>query len=150
MIGGHDPRNVAGLKSLLVRRQNDEIPVSSGWNQEGVGNWAAMKVSFSPGLKRVGTKPYALVRNPNFDGFCKPCCIWSLKDDPALKPLVRLDNGLETFVVGGVVGNVCWMPEYLFLPFLFSQDRTVDWADMRLDAFGANVLLDAMDALENR
>jgi len=26
----------------------------------------------------------------------------------------------------------------------------VDWADMRLDAFGTNVLLDAMDAMQAR
>ena len=29
--------------------------------------------------------------------------------------------------------------EYLFLPFLFSSEKTVNWADMRLDSFGARV-----------
>ncbi len=147
VMSGSDPRNFTGLKDLLERRADDDVPVSSKWGFLGVGDWAGMRVSMAPTMTRSGVGPFKFVRNPNFDGFCKPCCIWSLKDDASVKPLARLDNGKKTFTIGGIAHGVCWMPEYLFLPFLFSSDRTVNWADMRLDSFASKVLLDAMENL---
>ncbi len=148
VMGGADPKNFTGLKGILERRADNEVPVSSKWGLAGAGDWAAMRIVLTDAMTRSGAGPFAFVRNPNFDGFCKPCCIWTLKNDPAVKPLAHLDNGRETFIVGGVVNGVGWMPEYLFLPFLFSSDTTVNWREMRLDSFSAKILLDALSALE--
>ncbi len=147
VMGGCDQADFTGLGGLLERRTDSEVPVSSKWGFDGVGDWASMRVILTPAMTRSGAGPFKLVRNPNFDGFCKPCCMWSLKDDPLVKPLARLQSGEKTFTVGGLARGVCWMPEYLFLPFLFSNDTVIDWQEMRLDSFSSNVLLDAMAAL---
>lgn len=147
VVGGTDRLNITGLKGRFCLLDDSEIPVSSGWCQERVGDWASMRFLFSDSMKRVGGKTLALVRNPNFDGFCKPLCRFSLVTDDSLRPLATLHTGGRHVTVGGISDRVCWMPEYLFLPFLFSQDRTVDWMDMRLDSFGSKVLLDAMELL---
>ncbi len=147
VMAGQDPQNFAGLKGFLKKRENSEVPVSSKWGYLENANWQAMNVSFTAAMTRSGKGPFKFVRNPNFDGFCKPCCIWSLNDDPAVLPLARLDNGKETFTIGGIAKGVCWMPEYLFLPFLFSSDKTADWKNLHLDSFASKVLLDAMEAL---
>lgn len=148
VVGGFDRQNVSGLGARLVAHSNAEIPVSLKWDQEEVGDWASMRFAFSPEMKRTGAGPFPLVRNPNFNGFCKPFCRFSVKTEGTdLRPLATLTAGGKTVTVGVCDGKVCWMPEYFFLPFLFSQDRTVDWADMRLDSFASKVLLDAMDVL---
>ncbi len=144
VMGGADPKNFTGLKDVLERRADHEVPVSSKWAFDGVGDWRSMRVAFAPAMRRSGAGPFRLVRNPNFDGFCKPCCMWSLRNDASVRPLAYLTSGTDTFIVGGIAKGVCWMPEYLFLPFLFSADSTVDWQDMRLDSFASKVLLDAV------
>ena len=41
-------------------------------------------------------------------------------------------------------GNVVWLSEYLLMPFVWSEDTTLDWNAMRLDSFAAEILMDAM------
>lgn len=146
-VGGTDRMDITGLKHHFVRLEDAEVPVSSGWYLDGMGDWASMRFSFSDCMKRTGAGPFALVRNPNFNGFCKPRCCFSLKTDDSVRPLATLHSGGKSMTVGAIADGVCWMPEYLFLPFLFSRDGTVDWTDMRLDSFGAKVLLDAVELL---
>lgn len=147
VMGGSDTKNITGLRDLLQMRTNAEVPVSSKWALDDVGDWGNMRIVMTEAMKKTGTDPIGFVRNPNFDGFCKPCCMWSLKDSVEMKPLARLAHDGKSFTVGGIVRGVCWMPEYLFLPFLFSQDKTVDWGDMRLDSFASKVLTDAFAVL---
>ena len=138
-IGGRDEHDVTGMKDVLVRRADEEVPVSSKWAIQNEAVWGNMKVTFADGFGDLGGQTFRFVRNPNFDGFCKPECMFSIKCAEGVVPLVWLDNGKERFCVGGRRGSVVWLPEYLFLPFLFSSEKTVNWADMRLDSFGARV-----------
>lgn len=39
---------------------------------------------------------------------------------------------------------VIWLSEYLLMPFVWSEDTTLDWNAMRLDSFAAEILMDAM------
>lgn len=138
-IAGDDPQNVTDFRPFLKRRADEEVPVSSKWAIQNEGVWSRMTVSFAPGFGSLANGAHAFVRNPNFDGFCKPVCLWQVKEGEDVEPLVWLDNGKERFCVGARRGKTFWLPEYLFLPFLFSSDKTVDWQDMRLDSFAEKV-----------
>ena len=59
-------------------------------------------------------------------------------------PFVTLDNGKDRFAVAARRGNVVWLSEYLLMPFVWSEDTTLDWNAMRLDSFAAEILMDAM------
>lgn len=146
VVGGRDPHNVSGLRDALVERGDEEVPVSSKWAIQNDGLWQKMSVSFVSTFGDLGTASYSFVRNPNFDGFCKPECRMEVKLVEGVTPIAYLDNGTSRFCVAARRGNVTWLPEYLFLPFLFSSDKTVDWADMRLDTFAARVGLAAVSA----
>jgi hypothetical protein len=147
-VGGEDAKDVTGLRSLMERRADDEVPVSSKWGVQNVKAWRNMCVSFTSTFRGTETGPFPLVRNPNFDGFCKPYASFAFKTTAAVEPLAYLDNGRERLLVSARAGNVVWLPEYLLMPFIFSCDTTLDWAAMRLDSFASKVLLDAMDAVQ--
>ena len=49
-----------------------------------------------------------------------------------------------SFAVAARRGNVVWLSEYLLMPFVWSEDTTLDWNAMRLDSFAAEILMDAM------
>lgn len=40
------------------------------------------------------------------------------------------------------VGRAKWYS--IFMPFVWSEDTTLDWNAMRLDSFAAEILMDAM------
>lgn len=149
-VGGEDAGDATGLRDLMERRSDDEVPVSSKWGVQNEKLWKGMSVSFAPAFGACGTGSFPLVRNPNIDGFCKPYASFAFKPGAAVEPLAYLDNGRGRLLVAARAGTVVWLPEYLLMPFLFSRDTTLDWADMRLDSFGTNVLLEAMDALQTR
>ena len=143
VIGGRDRYNITGLQDVFAIHKDEEVPVSSKWAIQNEGLWQKMSVSFVPSFGDLGTSAHSFVRNPNFDGFCKPECMLEVKVTGGVTPLAYLDNGTSRFCVAARRGNVIWLPEYLFLPFLFSSDKTVDWADMRLDTFASRVGLAA-------
>ncbi|MDO4628178.1 MAG: hypothetical protein Q4C70_03260 [Planctomycetia bacterium] len=161
-VAGMDPKKLTGMTPYLKRRENHEIPVSVKWGIQNEELWGKMSVTFAPEMERLSASPYPLVRNPNFDGFCKPACIWSVEipenkaentSETAREtvseviPLAWLDNGTETFCVAAKCGRTVWAPEYLFLPFLFSDVKTLRWSELRLDPFGEKVLLEMVEEL---
>lgn len=146
-VGGADANNVTGLRDLMERHADDEVPVSSKWGMQNEKLWKGMSVSFAPGFGACGAGPFPLVRNPNIDGFCKPYASFAFKPAAAVEPLAYLDNGRGRLLVAARAGNVVWLPEYLLMPFLFSHDTTLDWQAMRLDSFASKVLLSALTSL---
>ena len=68
-------------------------------------------------------------------------------DNASILPIAALDNGHETFTVAARRGNVVWLPAYLIMPFVWSDDTSADWAEMRLDSFASKILLDAVEGL---
>lgn len=153
-VAGMDPKNLTDMKPYLKRHENHEIPVSVKWGIQNEKLWGKMSVTFAPEMERLSASRYPFVRNPNFDGFCKPACIWSVEipenksgNTSEVTPLAWLDNGTETFCVAAKCGRTVWAPEYLFLPFLFSDVKTLRWSELRLDPFGEKVLLEMMEEL---
>lgn len=136
-VGGFDPKDVTGLRDLLVRCADDEVPVSSQWGVQNEGVWGKMSLVFAG-------KSYSFTRNPNFDGYAKPYASYAFRDDAVVEPLVVLDNGRTRRVVGARKGSVSWLPEYALMPFVLSETKTLDWAAMRLDEPGRTILLGAL------
>lgn len=140
-VGGEDPADVSGFHPFFSRRGDDELPVSGRW---GVCNLAGVKkMSVLSGGVRTPLK-----RNPNIEGFCKPYAMNVIADDPSVTPLVRLDNGRETFTVAARRGPAVWLSEYLLMPFIWSDDTALNWREMRLDPFGAKLLMEAVAGLD--
>jgi len=139
-VGGNDKDNVTGLAPFLVPRKDNEVPVSSKWAIQNVEECKRMAVVFR-GVR------HPLKRNPNIDGFCKPYAMNSIASDAPVQPIATLDNGHETFTVAAKHGNVVWLPEYLLMPFVWSDDTSADWAEMRLDSFASKVLLDVVESM---
>jgi len=74
----------------------------------------------------------------------------SIRPGNGIVSLFDLDNGTERFCVAASNGKAVWLPQYLLMPFLFSEDRAMrDWAHPELDSFGADVLKTALLSLEN-
>ncbi|MDO4575822.1 MAG: hypothetical protein Q4D98_11475 [Planctomycetia bacterium] len=147
-VAGKDPKNLVGMADGLTPRADGEVPVSTKWGIQNEDVYAAMKITFSPKLARLGTKEYTFRRNPNFDGFCKPICRYQIREAANIEPLAWLNNGSETFCVSARNAKGVWVPEYLLLPFLFSDATTLLWNDLRLDSFGETVLLAMLEELE--
>ena len=106
-----------------------------------------MSVRFAPEMKSLGTEPFKLVRNPNFDGFCKPVCLFGIAESDGVKPLAWLNNGRETFCISALNQQAAWVPEYLLLPFIFSDVTTLNWPELRLDPFAEKVMLETIQKL---
>ena len=132
--GGDDPDNVTGFKPFLERRADEEVPVSSKWALQNVEVCKKMSVVFAG-----ATHP--LKRNPNIDGFCKPYAPFTVREAEGIEPIAWLENGAARRIVAARRGRVVWLSQYLLMPFVFSDATTANWAHLRLDAFGARVLL---------
>ena len=139
-VGGDDKSDITGFAPFLVPRKDYEVPVSSKWGIQNIEECRHMAVLF----KGVS---HPLRRNPNIDGFCKPYAMNSIASNASILPIAALDNGHETFTVAARRGNVVWLPAYLIMPFVWSDDTSADWAEMRLDSFASKILLDAVEGL---
>lgn len=146
-VGGRDSANLSGMTRFFEKCADDEVPVSSKWGIQNEDVFRAMRFTFAPEMKRLGTDPYALRRNPNFEGFCKPCCQFRIREDASLTPLAWLTSPKGKVCVAAVSSEAAWLPEYLLLPFLFSDVKTLNWTDLHLDPFAEKVLLDALERL---
>ena len=133
-MGGDDPDNLTGFKPFLERRADEEVPVSSKWGVQNVDVCKKMSIVFA-GVT------YPLKRNPNIDGFCKPYASFTVREAEGIEPIAWLENGAARRIVAARRGNVVWLSQYLLMPFVFSDAATANWAHLRLDAFGARVLL---------
>lgn len=144
---GSDPKNLTGLADVLKRCGNEEVPVSSKWGIQNEDVFGKMRVTFTSAMPAMGTEPYAFQRNPNFDGFCKPTCLFRIEPKDGVKPLAFLENGKDTFCISAVTSKAAWVPEYLLLPFLFSDLKKISWTELRLDPFAEKVMLGTLEEL---
>jgi len=133
-VGGDDPFDISGFCDVLELRTNEEVPASEAWANNLAGDWTKMSVSF-------GGKTYPQCRSANINGFCKPICRSALRETDVVIPLARFSCSSSNFVVAGNRANSTWAPVYLFMPFLYSQDTALNWADMRLDSVASEFLL---------
>ena len=137
-VGGGDPEDLTGFSGLLRRRADGEIPASSGWAGANAGDWRKMSVIFDG-------KVHPQRQDANVDGYCKPRCLVSIDANATgVEPFAEFRAGDARFVVAARKGNVAWVPQYLLMPFLYTDETTADWAAQRLDAFGTSVLLEAV------
>lgn len=142
-IGGDDPFDITGLGCCLELRANEEVPASEAWADKLAGDWTKMSVW-------VGAKSYRQQRSANINGFCKPVCRAALKPSADIVSLAEFSCDSNRFTVSGKRANVTWVPAYLLMPFLYSSDTTLNWADMRLDSFASDFLISqVMGCVEN-
>lgn len=145
VVGGEDVHDITGFAGEMKRRGNAEVPASSSWHKGEAGEFAGMSLRGTGLMKRLGSGRRRLVRDPNFDGFCKPVCRMEVCGGEAL---LELDNGRERFAVGAAKGGVVWLPEYALMPYLFVEgDPKLPLDALTLDGFGEAVLMDALRAL---
>ena len=145
VVGGEDTYDITGFAGTMKRRENSDVPVSSTWHRAEVADACSMALVASTNMFRLAGGRYPFLRDPNFDGFCKPVC---RMETPEGEPLLELDNGRERFTVAVCHGNVAWLPEYALLPYLFVKDDPKLPLDaLTLDGFGSRVLLDTLDRL---
>ena len=138
LVGGSDPENLTGFSNAFVKRGDTEVPASGGWAGANAGDWRKMSVFFDG-------KAYPQRQDANVDGYCKPRCLLSINaKTPGVEPFAEFSAGGARFAVAARKGNVAWVPQYLLMPFLYTDETTADWAAQRLDAFGARVLLKAI------
>ena len=135
VVGKGDPKDISGMACFLVDRAGEELPVSPGWYREGAcSDWRKMSLE-------IGGVKYPLRRDANGDGWSKAACVQEIKVGEGVEPIAWLDNGKERFCVAARRGNVTWLPIYMFTPFLFSEDTSLDFGALRLDSFAEKVLL---------
>lgn len=146
-VAGADPENLTGMANVLKKCNDDEVPVSSKWGIQNEELYGAMRVAFSSAMPNLNQGNYAFRRNPNFDGFCKPTCVYRIEERDGQRPLAWLNNGRETICISAVNEHSAWVPEYLLLPFLFSDAKTIRWTELRLDPFAEKVFLDTLNVL---
>ena len=145
VVGGEDVHDMTGLAGTMTRRENGDVPVSSGWHRAGAANACSMALVASANMPRLAGGRYPFLRDPNFDGFCKPVCRMEAREG---EPLLTLDNGRERFTVAVCRDHVAWLPEYALMPYLFvKDDPKLPLAALTLDDFGSRVLLDTLDIL---
>ncbi len=145
VIGGEDRHDITGFSATMRKHANKEVPVSSGWHKAEAADAMKMALVGCATMPRLEGKRYPFLRDPNFDGFCKPVC---QMETPEGEKLLELDNGKTCFAVAVVKNKVAWLPEYAVLPYLFVKDDPKLPLDaLPLDAFGEKVLMDAFDTL---
>ena len=135
LVGGSDPENLTGFSGAFVKRGDMEVPASGRWAGANAGDWRKMSVYFDG-------KVYPQRQDANVDGYCKPRCLLSIDAKaPGVEPFAEFSAGGARFAVAARKGNVAWVPQYLLMPFLYTDETTADWAAQRLDVFGTRVLL---------
>ena len=138
LVGGSDPENLTGFSRAFVKRGDKEVPASGRWAGANAGDWRKMSVYFDG-------KVFPQRQDANVDGYCKPRCLLSIDTKaPGVEPFAEFSAGGARFAVAARKGNVAWVPQYLLMPFLYTNETTADWAAQRLDAFGTRVLLKAI------
>jgi len=142
MVFGHgDPFDISGFAGLLVDRAPDELPVSHGWGKEGAcPDWRKMSVVVD-GIR------HPLRRDANGEGYAKPACAQEIRPGEGVVPIAFLDNGNGRFCIAARKGNATWLPVYLLMPFLFSDDTALDFGALRLDSFGRELLLRVLEKI---
>lgn len=133
-VAGDDPFDITGFGDILDLRDNREVPASEAWADDLGGDWTQMSVTW-------GGRTYPQKRSANVNGFTKPVCRYAVKEAAGVEPLARFHGGGNDFCVAARRGHVTWLPSYLLMPFVFSDDTTADWAALRLDSFAAPFFL---------
>ena len=157
VIGGRSEMNLTGLAPFFERKQNGEIPVSSVYgraNQEVIGTMTVCPVGPMAGL--FGRKSFAFKENPNTPaGWNKPFSnVVIRRGDASVIPLFDLNNASGRFCIAAMKRDAsgrmtgAWIPQYLLMPFLFSDDSSMpDWSKPELDSFGSRLVLAVLEKL---
>ena len=136
---------MTGFAGTMKRRENGDVPVSSAWCRAEAADACSMALVVSANMPRLAGERYPFLRDPNFDGFCKPVC---RMETPVGESLLELDNGRESFPVAVRKDGVVWLPEYALMPYLFvKDDPKLPLAALTLDEFGSKVVLDVVENL---
>lgn len=144
-IGGKDDSNLTGMQSLFIRKSDSEVPVTSKYGKGNEELFRKMTV-----IRHSDRKSFRFKDNPNCPaGWNKPFSNIAIRRDGSLTPLFDLENGTERFCIAASNGTAVWIPQYLLMPFLFSEETGMnDWVHPELDSFGTEVLKIALSSFK--
>ena len=159
VIGGRSDLNLTGLAPFCSRKPDSAIPVTSTYGKAHEKLIGQMRIiPAGPLARHFPEKSYSFRANPNTaNGWNKPfSCLAIRTDDPAVLPLFELNNGTEQFCIAAAFQSGkqirgAYLPQYLLMPFLFSDDTAMpDWSMPELDSFGSRLILAVLDELLSR
>ena len=135
VLGNGDPLDISGMADILADRTCEEVPASPGWGREGAcPDWRKMNLV-------IGGRRFPLRHDANGDGWSKAACAQEVRLASGVEPVAFLDNGKTKFCVAARRGKVTWLPVYMLSPFLFSEDKSLDFGALRLDSFAEQILM---------
>lgn len=150
-IGGTDKGMLGKLSKSLKDADRELLPVGVDYEDakgEGAKAVARVKVQYlAEFADALGKEPLKFVNNPNTAGWTTARCnLQIVADDKDVKPLVAVTDGSKTMniaaaVVEGGKARHVFLPQYLLLPFVLSQDQTMDFARPTLDSVGKKIIL---------
>lgn len=150
VIGGRSDLNLTGLAPFCSRKPDSAIPVTSTYGKAHEKLIGQMRIiPAGPLARHFPEKSYSFRANPNTaNGWNKPFSSLAIRtDDPAVLPLFELNNGTEQFCIAAAFQSGkqirgAYLPQYLLMPFLFSNDAEMpDWSRPVLDSFSRTFLL---------
>lgn len=145
-IGGRGDTGLTGLAPFFIHKADHEVPVSVKYGKANEEVYKQMKV-----ISSNNGEEYQFKANPNRPaGWNKPYSNIAIRLAEGITPLFELDNGKERFCISAANEKSVWLPQYLLMPFLFSDDRKMsDPAHPELDSFGKQIILNALMTINN-
>ena len=156
-VGGRDSGLLGKLSASLKPADPKLLPVGRDYEdakKEGAKAVARVSVKFLGELADpLGKEPRKFVNDPNLAGWDTPHCNDQIvPSDESVKPLIAVTDGTDTMNIGAVVtedgkARHVFLPQYVLLPFVLSDDQTIDFARPTFDSVGKKILLTSVRML---
>ena len=156
-IGGRDSGLMGKLSASLKPADPRLLPVGKDYEdakKEGAKAVARVSVKFLGEFeKELGKEPRKFVNDPNLAGWDTPHCNDQIvPGDESVKPLIAVTDGTDTMNIGAVLmedgkARHVFLPQYVLLPFVLSNDQTIDFGKPTFDSVGKKILLTSVRML---
>ena len=158
IIMGGKTADFSGLQQYCKTRPNNETPASTAWGVVNVEEIKKMSLIFKHDFAHLAKNEIAFKRNPNVVGWYKPVSNIEILPSPKVVPLIDLRYGdaQQTYIVSAGFKNhrdkifAIWLPQYLLMPTLFSDDVGQDWSKPVLDSFSAPIFETCINILSEK
>ncbi|OGV71102.1 MAG: hypothetical protein A2283_21605 [Lentisphaerae bacterium RIFOXYA12_FULL_48_11] len=144
-LGGSKDGGLTGMEKHFTHRPNKEIPLSREWGEANGDVIGDMKVELVGPFEKIYRKAMLSFNdNPNFIGWNKPVCDVEIKLESAdILPLAYLHVKEQKYCIAAAMKGdngrykSIWLPQYLFMPFLYSDETgQKNWSLPEQDTLG--------------
>ena len=156
-IAGLDRGFLGKLSSSLKDADRKLLPVGIDYEDakhEGAAAIAKVSVKFLGDFGDVlGKDQRKFVNNPNLGGWDTPHCnVQIVSNDPDVKPLAEVTDGQKSMTIAAALmedgkAKHVFLPQYLMVPFVLSDDQTIDFGRPLFDSTGKKILLTSVRML---